>query len=167
MGYRDQPFHQRFDKMGDEAEGVYAKIKPFGKTIRFGWNRPKGIEFKKLPQILRHKPDFYAEDGYLVEVVGLGKDGILKSIKVEKYEALKTWARIARLLDLELAFFIWNSSKNQYALLTWKKLTVLTRRSANKLGIQAFANDGNEYYPIPWEWILEAASWVEEHGEED
>lgn len=97
-----------------------------------------------------------------MEVVGLGKDGILKSIKVEKYEALKSWARIARILGLELALFVWNSHKKTWLILTWPQLGILIRRSSKTFGIKSFENDGNEYYELPWEWLLEKALWVEE-----
>jgi hypothetical protein len=149
--------------MGDQAEGIYQLIEPLGKTIRFGWNRPKHIDFKKLPTVLRHKPDFYAEQGHLVEVVGLGQDGILKSIKTDKWEALKTWAKIARLLQLNLTLFVWNSSENQYAILKYQQIQTLIRRSMTTFGIQKFEVDGKEYHPIPWEWIIEKAIWVEEY----
>lgn len=152
--------------MGDEAETVYENVKPMGATIRFGWNRPKGISFKKLPIVLRHKPDYYAQAGYLVEVMGCGKDGILKSVKVEKYEALKTWKKIATMLELDVAMFVWNSHTEQYVTLLWPAIVKLVAKSKRQLGIQAF-DDGNEYYPMPWEWATQEASWVGEYGEED
>ncbi len=152
--------------MGDEAESVYEDVKPMGKTTRFGWRRPKGISFKKMPNNLRHSPDYYAQAGYLVEVMGLGRDGVLKSLKVEKYEALKTWRKIGNLLELEIALFIWNSAERQYVTLLWPSVVKLVAKAKRSHGVQAF-DDGNEYYPINWEWIVEEATWVSDYGEED
>lgn len=153
MSYRDKPFHQRFAELGDQAESIYEAARPLGKTVRFGFRRPKGISFKHIPNVLRHAPDFYAESGYLVEVTGLGKDGILKSIKLEKYEALKVWAKIAKLLGVELAIFIWNSSKQEYVLLEWSQVITLVT-AARKRGIQKFEVDNVQYFAIPWDDII-------------
>lgn len=151
MAFHERSFNQRFAEMGDQAEAVYEDARPLGKTIRFGFRRPKGISFKRMPKVMRHAPDFYAESGYLVEVVGLGKDGILKSFKTEKVEALKVWNRISALLGVDLALFIWNSSEQQYVVLEWKELLPLIAK-AKKKGMETF-HEGNEYYPIEWEWI--------------
>lgn len=165
MAFHDRPYDHRFQFMGDEAEGIYEAAKPMGNTVRFGWSRPKGINFKKLPEVLRHMPDYYAQAGYFVEVMGLGKDGVLKSLKVVKYQSLKQWAKIARMLGLHLAVFIWNSSEKQYITLLWTDVVELVARSKKKYGILAFS-DGNEYHPIPWEWLVEKASWVSEWDSE-
>lgn len=160
MAFHDLSFRQRFATMGDEAERVYEAVKPMGNTIRFGWDRPKGISFKALPTSMRHLPDYYAQAGYFVEVMGLGKDDLLKSIKVNKYEALKLWAKIGRLLGVEMAVFIWNSHRQEYVTLMWRDIVDLVNQSKRKFGIQKFKNDGNEYYQIPWEWLTSKAVWT-------
>lgn len=165
MAFNELPFNQRFKSMGDEAEAVYEEAKPMGLTTRFGWRRPKGITFKKMPLVLRHSPDYYAQAGYLVEVMGMGKDGVLKSLKVEKYNALKVWKRIADLLGLELALFIWNSYEQQYVTILWPSLVKLVTKSKRSLGVESF-DDGNEYYPILWEWIIKEAVWVSDWSSE-
>lgn len=162
MAFHELSYNQRFASMGDESEAIYEAVKPMGKTTRFGWRRPKGISFKKMPNVLRHSPDYYAQAGYLVEVMGMGRDGILKSLKVEKYDALKIWKRIGKLLELDLALFVWNSAEQQYVTLLWPSIVKLVARSKRTHGIQAF-DDGNEYYPIDWEWIIDEASWVSEY----
>lgn len=147
--------------MGDEAESVYEAAKPMGNTVRFGWSRPKGINFQKLPATLRHMPDYYAQAGYFVEVMGLGRDGILKSLKVDKYDSLKTWAKIGRLLGVELAIFVWNSHEKQHVTLMWNDVVEVVNQSKRKFGIKSF-DDGNEYHPIPWEWLTSRAAWTAE-----
>lgn len=165
MAFHDRPFDHRYQAMGDEAESVYEAVKPMGNTIRFGWNRPTGINFTKLPVVLRHMPDYYAQAGYFVEVVGLGRDDILKSIKVSKYDALKVWNKVAKLLDIKLAVFAWNSHRQEYILLMWDDIVDVVNQSKRKFGIQAF-NDGNEYFQIPWEWLTSRASWVGQWSDE-
>lgn len=157
--YRDQPWNSRFGKMGDQAEDVFEKVKPLGPYIRFGWNRPRGISVVHMPTVLRHKPDFYAA-GSLIEVVGLGRDGILK-LKVSKYEALKLWRK---LLDdgggQDILLFVWNSHKEEYAILSWSEQKKLVQQSRRLRGVQEF-NDGNKYFPILWSEIKETASWID------
>lgn len=150
--------------MGDEAESVYEKAKPMGNTIRFGWNRPKGINFSKLPMALRHMPDYYAQAGYFVEVMGLGRDDVLKSLKVTKYDALKLWAKVGRLFGVELAAFIWNSHRQEYVTVMWQDIVEIVSQSKRRFGVQAF-DDGNEYYHIPWDWLVNRATWVGVHEE--
>ncbi len=154
MTFRSKPFSQRFTEMGDLAEGIYEQARPLGKTTRWGWRRPKAVSIRHMPENVRHMPDFYADTGYLVEVMGLGKDGVLKSLKVSKYEALKIWRKIADLLGLGLAVFIWNSHTSQYVMLDWPEIVKLVAR-AKKRGVEKFENDNNEYYPIDWDWIVE------------
>ncbi len=99
MAYRDQPFEARYATLGDIAENVYLQVTPLGNTTRYGFRRPKGLKFSMLPEVARHSPDFITPT-HLVEVVGLGRDGILKSIKTTKYEALKVWSKIAKMTGL-------------------------------------------------------------------
>lgn len=159
--YRDQPFAKRFATMGDEAEGVYQDATPLGKTTRFGFRRPKGIKFGALPDPVKHMPDFITTT-YLVEVCGLGRDGILKSIKVSKYEALKLWDKIAKQLGLlGVCVFVWNSSTRQFIVLNWKAIVDEVAYSKRKHGGPlAFENDGNEYYPLDWERLKDKAQLV-------
>ena len=158
MEYRDQPFAKRFATMGDEAEGVYQEARPLGKTTRFGFRRPQGIKFGMLPDVAKHMPDFITTT-YLVEVCGLGRDGILKSIKVSKYDALKVWNKIAQMIGLiGVAIFVWNSAEKQYLVLAWKAIVEEVAYSKKKHnGPLAFENDGNQYYPLEWERLKEKA----------
>lgn len=158
--YREQSFGQRFHTMGDTAEDVYLAVTPLGNTTRFGFRRPKGVKFSSFPEGVRHTPDFVTPT-YYVEVMGLGRDGILKSLKVSKYEALKEWNRHAKRIGLfGLAFFIWNSSKHQFLVLAWDDIVQEVRYSKRKYGIQKFKSDGNTYYRLDWERLTAKATTI-------
>lgn len=143
--YRDQPFYQRLNTMGDISEQMFELIAPLGTYDRFGWNRPKS-KMKHMSNMLRHTPDFYTQIGFLVECAGLGKDGVYK-LKLTKYDALRDWNKVQ---DVKL--FLWNSSTSEWVLLSWSQVKKLVNR-ARKVGVKAFENDGNEYYPIEWDWV--------------
>ena len=145
MSYRDKPFSQRLNTMGDLSEAHFESIAPLGKAVRYGWNRPS-VTMTKMAETIRHTPDYYAQIGYLVECAGLGRDGIYK-LKVAKHEALKVWNKIQPVM-----LFLWNSSTSEWALLDWKSSSKYVAR-AKRNGVEAFENDGNEYYAIPWEWV--------------
>ena len=165
--FRELPFSQRFATMGDTAEDVYKAVAPLGNTTRFGFRRPKGIKFSTFPETLRHQPDFVTAT-YLVEVVGMGRDGILKSIKVAKYEALKTWNKIAKMLGLMgLVVFVWNSHKHQFITLAWSSIVEEVNYSKRKYGIQEFKSDGVQYYRLDWDRLVEKATFVGSFEEED
>jgi len=158
--YRDQSFAQRFATMGDAAESVYEAVTPLGNTCRFGFRRPQGIKFSTFPERLRHQPDFVTAS-YLVEVMGLGRDGILKSMKVSKYEALKGWDRFAKWLGLMgVMLFVWNSAEKQFLTLTWQDLVKEVAFSRKKYGVQSFESDGNTYFRLDWDRLKERAAYV-------
>lgn len=158
--YRDQGWNQRFSSLGDESEGVYLTVRPLGPTTRYGLRRPEGVAVSKFPPPVAHTPDFITYQHW-VEVGGLGRDGIYKSIKVEKWRALLVWQKIGKLLELPGGgmFFCWNSAKKVYALVTMKEMTKLVKRSVEEYGVASFEVDSVEYHPLPWEWILAAAVW--------
>ena len=157
MSFHEQPFEQRFQVMGDTAEAVFEKVKPLGSSLSFGYRRPSGVRFSQFPPQLRHMPD-YVTPTHLVEVMGLGRDGILKSMKVSKYDALKMWHRYARGMGLlGLILFIWNSHKKQFLILAWKDIVEEVSYSKRKHGIQTFKSDGNQYYRLDWERLVDRA----------
>lgn len=105
---------------------------------------------------------------YLVEVMGLGRDGILKSMKVTKYDALKVWNKIAIMLGLMgLVVFVWNSSKNQFVTLAWSSIVEEVAYSKKKYGVLAFENDGNEYYRLDWDRLVKKATFVGAYEKSD
>lgn len=157
MSFSDRPFHERFTAMGDLAESVYTAVKPFGETMRFGYRRPKNVNFSHFPSTVRHQPDFLTTS-YLVEVMGLGKDGILKSMKPEKYEALKKWNKMSKMMGLlGLMMFIWNSHLNTFLIVKWSTIVDEVAYSKRKYGVQEF-KDGNEYYRLDWDRLVERAA---------
>lgn len=153
--YREQPFGKRLAALGDQAEHEYTEREPHGPCQRFGWKRPK-VTMAAMRPMLRHMPDFYTGTGYLVEVMGCGQDGILKGLKVPKWEALGNWH-----YDVQsVKFWLWNSSQRRGYTVHFGAMALLVIRSRHEFGILKFEVDGNEYHPIPW-------SWVEEVGEPD
>jgi hypothetical protein len=148
MSFRDQGWSSRFTKMGDEAEAAFETwAGRNAMTVeRLGWDRPQMGVAKMSPQ-LRHLPDFYASDGHLYEVVGMGRDGVLKGIKVDKWESLKFWNSVQA-----VRVFVWNSALKTMVLLPWPTLVQVVAK-ARRDGIQSFENDGNQYYPIKWAWL--------------
>lgn len=165
--YRDQPFNQRFATMGDVAEGVYLAVSPLGNTTRFGFRRPKGMKFSSIPERYRHMPDFITAT-YLVEVMGLGRDGILKSMKESKYEALKWWNKVAKEGGLlGVVVFVWNSSKEQFITLAWSSIVEEVNYSKRKYGVQSFESDGNTYYRLDWDRLVQKATFVGTHDDDE
>lgn len=138
----------RFQTMGDTAEGAFEQwAGRNGLSVeRLGWDRP-AMGVGKMSQELRQLPDFYASDGYLYEVVGMGRDGVLKGVKTEKWESLKFWNQVQ-----PVRLFILNSSEHATVMLPWPTLVQMVAKGRRD-GIRAFANDGNQYYPIMWEWL--------------
>ena len=88
MSFREQGWHARFQQMGDEAEGHFVTwARRQAMTVeRLGWDRPK-MGVGRMSPLLRQMPDFYASDGFLYEVVGMGRDDILKGVKVARWVA--------------------------------------------------------------------------------
>lgn len=160
--YSKQPWGARFATLGDEAEAIYFQHKPLGPTTRWGFRRPEGVAVSKFPNAVAHTPDAVTYQHY-VEVMGMGKDGVLKSVKVEKWSALQVWQKISRLCSMSggVMFFVWNSSTRTFAVLDFASMTKLVKKSITSLGIQRFENDNNEYHPIPWEWLEAAAVWTQ------
>lgn len=155
--YRDQAFSQRFHTLGDTAEAVFDAVHPLGNSTTFGFRRPEGIKFSSIPETFRHMPDRITAT-YLVEVVGLGRDGILKSLKETKYEALKFWQKWAKeggLLGVVL--FVWNSSEKEFLIISWDTVVKEVAYSKRKYGIQTFESDGNTYYRIDYDRLRDKA----------
>lgn len=149
--YSDKGWNERYATLGDTAEGIFAEAEPLGSFSRLGWRRPmtaagKRLSMKRMSDNIKHMPDFYVESGYLVEVMGLGKDGILK-LKLSKYDGLKWWNKSGN----KVALFVWNAHLRMWALISWNELVALVRKGRT-MGVEQF-KEGTEYYPIKWEWI--------------
>lgn len=90
--FHQRSFAQRFDALGDMAEGAFTIVNP--KAARLGLNRPS-FSMARMAANLRYTPDYLLADGFY-EVQGFSsrsKSGSLKT-KVEKLDALTAWATI-------------------------------------------------------------------------
>lgn len=132
--------------LGDPAENVFDTVAPFGKHAEFGWRRPP-VTMRHMTDALRHMPDFYVESGFLVEVMGCGRDDIVK-LKPPKWEGLKVWNAIQ-----PVALFVYNSARSEWCVVAWKELKSAVNR-ARRAGTKAFS-DGNEYWEIPWDSLVD------------
>lgn len=145
-GFSNQPWATRFEKLGDEAEGVYDTVLPLGKSDRYGLRRPD-IDVRRLVPFIRYTPDRLTQAGPLVEVVGLGRDGILK-FKEDKLDALAAWQR-----QVAVYIFCWNSDRKEWALLPYPAFRSLCLRVAKRDGMGTF--DGSKpFYPLPWRELV-------------
>lgn len=148
-GWSAQPYQQRLQAggMGDEAEQKFEEVHDESTWVRFGFNRPP-FRMTNLSSFIRHTPDYVTKQGALVECMGMGRDGVLK-LKLEKYEALMEWNR-----KQPVVLFVWNSAEGIYLTVYWDELKLLVSRARRDAGVRAF-NDGNEYYPISFDWMTE------------
>jgi len=104
--FRDQQFSNRFQAMGDEAEGKFDEL--FPAHHKLGLNRPK-MHVASMSLKARYTPDRQLTDR-LVEVMGCGKDQILK-LKIEKLIALMQW-RATDPVDM----FLWDSKNERWCM---------------------------------------------------
>lgn len=100
---------------------------------------------------IKHLPDFYVGDGYLVEVVGCGRDLTLK-FRESKRRSLDAWAQLQR-----LCVFVYNSKLQAWWLVMWPEFAQLYDAVAISDGVQAFSSDGNRFVALEWELIGEVA----------
>lgn len=145
MTYADQNWGQRVGTLGDIAESVFEEVAPLGTFVRYGLNRPP-FRVKGLTPEQRNTPDYLTGTGDFVEVMGCGRDNVLK-LKLEKWDAQKRWQKLG-----PVKYFFWNSNHSEWALLTLAQVQKLVTQGRKARGVQAF-NDGNEYIGIDWEWI--------------
>lgn len=121
--------------MGDEAEGVFEKVHPWG-FIRYGLDRPP-LKVGALSLKLRYTPD-YLTGSSLIEVIGCGRDGVIK-LKCEKLTALQMWE-----LDHPVQIFFWDSHNEKYA---YAPLGDVVRAIYTTSNVQRF-NDGKPYWAL-------------------
>ncbi len=120
--FHKRPYEERFKSMGLEAEGEFEKRER--NWERFGWDRPDGFEVHQLPATFAATPDYMqvSKKGFprLVEVMGMGADEMLK-VKFNKIRALQWWDAS----ELDVWFWIWSSSRQDYADLTYRELMTI------------------------------------------
>jgi hypothetical protein len=105
LAFRDQPFAERYRRLGDEAEGVFESVFP-RRFARYGLDRP-AINLDFVPPFVRYSPDYITTDGF-VEVQGMGRDRQFK-LKNDKLDALCHWNR-----HLATVMFVWDSDARRY-----------------------------------------------------
>jgi hypothetical protein len=105
LAFRDQPFVERYRRLGDEAEGVFESVFP-RRFARYGLDRP-AINLDFVPPFVRFSPDYITTDGF-VEVQGMGRDHLFK-LKHDKLDALCQWNRMFPTL-----MFVWDRTGNRY-----------------------------------------------------
>lgn len=152
MTYNQQRWGDRVRTLGDIAEGVFEEVAPLGSHVRYGLNRPP-FTVKTLTSMQRNTPDYLCGTGDFVEVMGCGRDNVIK-LKLEKWAAQKRWQKVG-----PVRFFFWNSNHSEWALLTIKQVQELVTKARKADGVQAF-DDGNEYLGLRWEWIENVFAYV-------
>jgi len=142
--------------MGDEAEYVFETVAPLGRWQRFGHDRTQ-LYMGKMSSARKHKPDYETAEA-LVEVVGMGRDGVLK-LRTTKWHALRAWNNHIDPCYL----FVWNRSVSMWALVSYEATKRLVNQARRGPGVQSFDVDNNTYFPIEWEWIEKIAEQVGEY----
>lgn len=132
MSFRDRPFSERFEKLGDEAESIFESVYSHG-FVKYGLSRPP-INLATVPEFIRYTPDYLTSKG-LVEVQGFGRDQTFK-LKEDKYGALCDWHYWA---EVRVDLFVWDSWNREYG---WIRLLDLTTEDAE---IRHFP-EGKPYY---------------------
>jgi hypothetical protein len=163
MGYSNQPFNKRFEKLGDAAEAAFERWAPT-KNIRyehFGLKRPR-VFVPKLSMHVRSMPDFVCQGGkgtsFFVECKGTG--GRVVKIKLETMEHVARWND-----EHTVWFFIYDSNNDLAAFVNYRQLETLCHARP----IKKF-DDGKAYYTIPasvftWEDVpKEQSNGNEEEG---
>lgn len=105
MSFKDRKWDNRFNLMGDEAEGIFEEVYPYGKA-KYGLSRPP-VNLTQVPAFVRYTPDYLTAKG-LVEVQGFGRDQTFK-LKVDKYNALNEWH-----LQFRVDLFVWDTTNKRY-----------------------------------------------------
>ena len=153
--FRDQSFDGRIKKMGDLAERAFERAcreQLLWRQERIGWDRPN-VSFSKMPPAVRYLPDYWAEapdsdEGFCVEVMGLGRDGLFRGLKLPKYQTLlRLHRQFAR-----VSVFIYNSHLSEWVLLTMDTLSKLVKDEQPP--VKSFEVDGNRYYEIKWSTLV-------------
>lgn len=141
--YHELSFSQRFHTLGDESERMFKEVSPLGKVESLGWRRPS-VSMALMSPFIRHQPDFYASSGHLVECMGCGRDGIVK-LKVVKYDALREWNK-----HQPTVLWVWNSATKEWLVAPMDSVKRHVQAARRRGDVLAFANDGNEYFAIPF-----------------
>lgn len=141
--FHTQDFGQRYQTMGDGAEGVAERVVP--RSAPFGFNRPP-FSIQPLPKRLRYTPDRVTPDRFL-ECMGVGRDGIIK-VKHEKLSCSLWWD------DLHpVDFLIFDSHRNQWGTIPAREIQRLAASGELESGRfqekTAEEPEGRAYWKLP------------------
>ena len=154
MTFRDQPWEQRFAKMGDEAEGHFERYaeEALGLNfVRFGLDRPP-LKMSALPTRLRYTPDYLMSNNF-VEVQGFGRDQTFK-IKLDKLNALHWWN------DLHPVYlYVWDTTNERECFVHLFTIDLIINNGDSTLS--AFP-EGKAYHAIPGDLLFEHADQLDE-----
>jgi len=144
IGFKDQPWTQRFGTLGDPAEQRFEQFYE-GNWERWGLNRPN-LSMKMLPNNIRHAPDYITSHGF-VECKGLGRDQVLKVKHEEIDEAWGFWNQI-----MPLRVFVFDSHNDRHTIIDYSQILWM----ANDHGtVDHFPDNNKPYYRIPAEAIFD------------
>lgn len=133
--FHQKNFTQRFQTMGDTAEGIFDAVHP--KSHPLGLNRPP-FTMQRMTNPMKHTPDRMTADA-IYEVMGMGRDRRLK-LKLDKCHSLLTWGHIG-----PVHLFVYDQAEHVYYDAPFDDW----HRMAQTHGIiKAFENDGNKYYEL-------------------
>lgn len=105
MAFNESSWSARFGKMGDEAEGMFARL--FPNHHRSGLDRPP-LNVAQLSLKDRNTPDYLTNDGY-VECMGIGGKKPSLKLKCDKAVALCMWDG-----DTPTDLFVWDSTRKRW-----------------------------------------------------
>lgn len=150
MAFHEGSFKQRLGAMGDLAEGVFEDVYQGG-FAHYGLRRPP-LNLAKVPIKVRYTPDMVTSHG-LIEVMGLGKDQLLK-LKCEKFEALIEWNS-----DWKVDLFIYDSANKRYCTVSLDDLSKIIVTGKAPRGT---FNEGKDYWAVHADLMGE---WTDYTGE--
>ena len=143
--FKDQPWSQRFQSLGDEAEKAFEAREK--KWARSGWNRPE-FTMNKMPKTICYMPDYVMDiKGYpaWVEVQGCGQDQLFK-FKDDKLAALKWWQGMSQ---MKVYLWLWDATNERVFFLTVDDLWAMTVRPTILGGDRGSYPEGKSYVALP------------------
>lgn len=136
MQFHKQNWNQRFQTMGDEAEGIFEQVYK-NNWVRTGLNRPP-LQMSALSVPVRYMPDYLTSKAW-VEVQGCGRDKVIR-IKQEKLDSLADWEYLGHPVDM----FFWDTTNKRYTQVSLNTVIVACSRLEPKL-----YPEGKVFYEIP------------------
>lgn len=136
MQFHKQNWNQRFQTMGDEAEGIFETVYR-NNWVRTGLNRPP-LQMHALAVPVRYMPDYLTSKSW-VEVQGCGRDKVIR-IKAEKLNSLAEWLKLGHPVDM----FFWDTTNKRYTQVSLDDVCDLCAVLPQKI-----YPEGKTFYEIP------------------